>query len=404
MIPRCFALALLLVASLAPLAKAQSAKPNSVQFDQFVADLWNDAQGQGISRVTFVRAFDGVTPDPRVIAATKRQPEYNKPAGAYINQIASAGNAAEGRKKELQWRPTFDAIEKKYQVERWLILAIWGMETSYGALRDKWDGIRSLATLAFVKYRDPLFRNELLAALKIIQDGHIARQKFVSSWAGAMGQTQFMPTTFAKYAVDFDGDGKRDIWTNIPDAMASTANYLATAADGWKMGVPWGFEVIVPQGFDLMKSRASFDEWRALGVRRADGNAFPLTGSGILFFPAGAPGPAFIVTPNFDVIKDYNDSDVYALAIGHLSDLMQGSGSFKTSWPTQGTQLPRDDRIVLQRKLAELRYDQTRFSGHIDFKMRDFVRIEQKKHGLTTDGHPTAALLRELGVKTTASR
>jgi hypothetical protein len=160
---------------------------------------------------------------------------------------------------------------------------------------------------------------------------------------------------------------------------------------------------VVPQGFDLMKSRASFDEWRALGVIRADGKVFPQSGDGILFFPAGVPGPAFIVTPNFDVIKDYNDSDVYALAIGHLSDLMQGGGSFKAAWPAQGTQLPRDDRIALQRKLAELHYKQTRFSGHIDFKMRDFVRLEQKKYGLTTDGQPTAALLSHMGVKPTAS-
>ena len=148
-----------------------------------------------------------------------------------------------------------------------------------------------------------------------------------------------------------------------------------------------------------MKSRATFDEWARLGVRRTDGKAFPSTGDGILFFPAGLPGPAFIVTPNFEVIKDYNDSDVYALAIGHLSDLMQGGGSFKTPWPVQPTQLPRDDRIALQKRLAALGYDQTRFSAHIDFKMRDFVRAEQKKHGLVTDGHPNAALMDKMGVK-----
>jgi lytic murein transglycosylase len=313
-------------------------------------------------------------------------------------------NAAEGRRKEVQWRSTFDAVEKRYQVERWTLLAIWAMETSYGAVKDKWDGIRSLATLAFAKYRDPYFRNELLVALQIIQDGHIAREKFVSSWAGAMGQTQFMPSSFVDYAVDFDGDGKRDIWTNVPDVMASTANYLAKASGGWKMGAPWGFEVIVPADFDLMKSRANFDEWSKLGVKRADGKAFPKAGDGILFFPAGLPGPAFIVMPNFDVIKDYNDSDVYALAIGHLADLMQGAEPFKTPWPTQATQLPRDDRIALQKKLAELGYDQTRFSAHIDFKMRDFVRAEQKKHGLVTDGHPNAALLQKMGVKTTVAR
>jgi hypothetical protein len=213
-----------------------------------------------------------------------------------------------------------------------------------------------------------------------------------------MGQTQFMPTNFVDYAIDFDGDGKRDIWTNVPDVLASTANYFQKV--GWRWGVPWGFEVSVSKDFDLMKSRASFEDWGKLGVTRADGKSFPASGDGILFFPAGLPGPAFIVTPNFDVIKDYNDSDVYALAIGQLSDMMQGgSGSTKTPWPAQATQLPRDDRIALQKKLAQLGYDQKRFTAHIDFNMRDFVRAEQKKYGLVTDGHPNAALLDRMGVK-----
>ena len=265
----------------------------------------------------------------------------------------------QGCSKEAEWRTTFDAIEKKYQVERWVILAIWGMETSYGALKDKWDGIRSLATLAFAKYRDPYFRNELLVALKIIQDGHISREKFVSSWAGAMGQTQFMPTNFVDYAVDFNGDGRRDIWTNVPDVLASTANYFAKAAGGWKMGVPWGFEVLVPKGFDLMKSRATFDEWSKLGVKRADGKAFPATGDGILFFPAGLPGPAFIVTPNFEVIKDYNNSDVYALAIGHLSDLMQGGRLLQdaVAGAADAASPRRPDRAAEKAGRARLRSD-----------------------------------------------
>ena len=391
--------AIALIAAFAVHAQAQQPAPRDPGFDKFLAELWKDAQPKGITRATFDKAFAGVVPDPRVIATTKKQPEYNKPAGLYVNSIASPLNAKNGLRKEAEWRPTLEAIEKKFKVERWVILAIWGMETSYGALKDKWDGIRSLATLAYAKYRDPYFRNELLVALKIIQDGHIPREKFVSSWAGAMGQTQFMPTNFVDYAVDFTGDGKRDIWTNVPDVLASTANYFAKAAGGWKYGMPWGFEVIVPKGFDLMKSRATFEEWTKLGVRRADGKAFPGSGDGILFFPAGLPGPGFIVTPNFEVIKDYNDSDVYALAIGHLSDLMQGGGPFKTAWPTQPTQLPRDDRVALQKKLAALGYDQTRFTAHIDFKMRDFVRAEQKKHGLVTDGQPNAALMDKMGVK-----
>ncbi|AMN42442.1 lytic murein transglycosylase [Rhodoplanes sp. Z2-YC6860] len=396
---RTFALSLPALA-LATSAQAQIVHTRGLDFDQFVTELWKDAQAKGITRITFAKAFADVTPDARVIATTKKQPEYNKPAGAYVTSAASVTNLKEGQKKETQWRQTLDAIEKRFKVERWVILAIWGMETSYGALKDKWDGIRSLATLAFVKYRDPYFRNELLVALRIIQDGHIAREKFATSWAGAMGQPQFMPSNFVEYAIDFDGDGKRDIWTSVPDVLASMANYFSRAAGGWKWGVPWGFEVSVPKEFDLMKSRATFEEWATLGVRRADGKPYPANGDGILFFPAGLPGPAFIVTPNFEVIKDYNDSDVYALAIGTLSDMMQGgSGTTKTPWPKEPTQLPRDDRIALQKRLAELGYDQTRFTAHIDFKMRDFVRAEQKKYGLVTDGQPNAALLDKMGVK-----
>ena len=242
-------------------------------------------------------------------------------------------------------------------------------------------------------------------ALKIIQDGHIAREKFVSSWAGAMGQTQFMPTNFVDYAVDFNGDGRRDIWTNVPDVLASTANYFAKAAGGWKMGVPWGFEVIVPKGFDLMKSRASFDEWTRLGVKRADGKAFPAAGDGILFFPAGLPGPG--LHRHAELRGHQGLQQLRRLRARHRASVRPDAGRRAASrrpWPAQATQLPRDDRIALQKKLAALGYDQTRFSAHIDFKMRDFVRAEQKKHGLVTDGHPNAALMEKMGLRPTAVR
>jgi lytic murein transglycosylase len=397
MIRRALTAFVLAFAACAPAGAQQGPAPPDLAFNRFLAELWKDAEAKGIKRAIFNRAFAGITPDPRVIATTKRQPEYNKPAGDYVNSIASPQRAAIGVRKEAEWRTTLAAVEKKFQVERWIIVAIWGMETSYGALKDKWDVVRSLATLAFAKYRHPYFRNELLVALQILQEGHIPREKFLGSWAGAMGQTQFMPTNFMQYGIDFTGDGKRDIWFNVPDVLASTGYYFQQ--EGWKWGVPWGFEVTVPRGFDLMTSRASFEEWNKLGVKRADGGAYPATGDGILFFPTGIPGPAFLVTSNFDVIKEYNDSDVYALAIGHLADRMRGAGPFKTPWPKHATQLPRDDRIALQKKLAELGYDQKRFSAHIDFRMRDFVRSEQKKHGLLPDGHPNAALLDRLGIK-----
>jgi lytic murein transglycosylase len=378
---------------------AQNAPPASNgNFNAFLAELWPDAKAKGITRATFDLAFARLTPDPRVLAATKRQPEYGKPVGAYVNDIVSPGQIAGGKRKLAEWADTLAAVEKKFRVERWVLVAIWGMETSYGAMKDKWDVYRSLATLAQARYRHPYFRNELLVTLRIMQEGHIPRDKMVSSWAGAMGQTQFMPSNFMDYAIDFDGDGRRDIWTNVPDVLGSTGNYLSK--EKWKFGLPWGFEVLVPKGFDYRNSRASFAQWSKLDVKRADGAAFPASGDGILFFPSGAAGPAFIATENYPVLKEYNNSDAYVIAVGHLADRLRGGGPIRTAWPKDDPQLPRDQRIALQKKLAELGYDVKKFEGHIDFDIRDHVRQEQVKFGMVPDGHPTAALLDRMGVKT----
>jgi lytic murein transglycosylase len=370
---------------------------NQQAFEAFVKTLWPDAQAKGVTRATFDLAMRGVTPDQRVINATTRQPEYGKPVGDYINGIVSQGRIARGQAKEKEWAKTFDAVEQKYQVERWILLALWGMETDYGAAKDKWDIFRSLSTLAYVKYRHPYFRNELFVAMRIMQDGHFAREAMVSSWAGAMGQSQFMPSNVVDYAVDFSGDGRADLWNNVPDVLASTANYLRKW--DWKADTPWGFEVTVPRGFDYMKSRGSFAEWRALDVRRADGRAFPPAGSGILFFPSGAKGAAFIVTENFDVLKEYNNSDAYAIAVGHLADRMHGGPPIKAAWPADDHPLSRDARIALQKKLAATGYKVNDFEGHVDFDLRDNIRTEQKKLGMVPDGNPTPVLLEKLGVK-----
>jgi lytic murein transglycosylase len=374
------------------------ARSQEQSFAAFAAELWTDAQAKGITRPTFDLALKGVTPDPRVIAATKRQPEYGKPVGDYMNAIVSNRRIADGQLKAREWAKTFDAVETKFQVERWVLLALWGMESDFGAEKDRWDVFRSLATLAYVKYRHPYFRNELIVAMRIMQDNRIARDKMVSSWAGAMGQTQFMPTNFVDYAIDFSGDGRPDIWTNVPDVLGSTANYLSKWK--WNSTLPWGFEVTVPNGFDYMRSRASFAEWQNLGVRRADGKPFPSSGQGIIFFPSGAAGPAFIVTENFDVLKEYNNSDAYALAVGHLADRMHGGGLIKAAWPKDDRQLSRDARVALQKKLSTLGYKVNEFDGHIDFDLRDNIRAEQKKFGMLPDGHPTHLLLDRLGVKT----
>ena len=384
-------LAIVLAPCWAP-ARAQARQT----FAEFTAKLWPDAEKKGVTRSTFDVAMKGVTPDRRVIAATQRQPEYGKPFGDYVNAVASRGRIARGKRKIRQWAKTFGEVEKKFGVGRFILTALWGIETDYGAERDRWDVFRSLATLAYVGYRNPYFRNELIVAMKIMQDGRFARRRMVSSWAGAMGQTQFMPSNIVDFAIDFSGDGRSDIWSNVPDILASTANYLHK--EHWQPGLPWGFEVQVPKGFDMMRSRASFAEWRALGVRRADGKPFPKDGSGILFFPAGYKGPAFIVTPNYDVLKEYNNSDAYAVGVGHLADRLRGGPPIKAKWPSDDRQLSRDARIALQKKLAALGYQVHDFEGHVDFDLRDNIRAEQKKFSMVPDGNPTTAFLKRLGV------
>jgi lytic murein transglycosylase len=376
----------------------QSTAPAQVppSFAAFLQELWPDARAKGVTRATFDMAFAGVTPDPRIMPITQRQPEFGQSVGTYIAGFASKSRIETGMRKAAEHAATLDAIEKRYGVDRWLILAIWGVETNFGGSRDRWDVIRSLATLAQARWRPPFFRDELITALLILQEGHIGRDAMLGSWAGAMGQPQFMPSSFMKHAVDFTGDGRRDIWTSVPDVLASIANYFVN--NGWKAGLSQNFEVAVPAGLDLRQSRGSFDDWRLLGVHRVDGSSLPKQGDAILFFPSGARGPAFLVTENFVVIKRYNNSDVYALAATHLADRMRGRGPIQGQWPTDDRQLSMAERIALQKKLSELGYPVRNFTGHFDFDLRDAVRDVQVKAGQVPDGHPTPALLSYAGV------
>lgn len=392
------ALLAVLIGPFAPTtAQAQS---RDESFAAFVNALWPDARAKGVTRATFDAAMRGLTPDQRVINATQRQPEYGKPVGDYIAALASPRRVQTGLAKAKEWSRALDGVEKKYGVERWILMALWGMETDYGAAKDKWDVFRSLATLAYVKYRHPYFRNELIVAMSIMQANNYPREQMVSSWAGAMGQSQFMPSSMVGYAVSYSGESRPDLWNNVPDVLASTANYLHKAE--WRTGLPWGFEVMVPQGFDTMKSRATFSEWTKLGVRRADGKPYPrddqTASPAILFFPSGIKGPAFIATENFLVLKHYNNSDAYAIAVGHLADRLHGGIPFRAAWPKDDRPLSRDLRIALQKKLAALGYKVADFEGRIDFDIRDYIRAEQKKNGMVPDGNPTIALLEKLGV------
>jgi lytic murein transglycosylase len=378
------------------LASARARGEAAASFQSFLDAVWRDAAARGIKRETFDAALAGVTPDPAVLAAKRQQPEYGKPFGAYLASLASPARLQAGLRKSAQWDGTLRAVEKKFGVDRSILVSIWGIESSFGEGDDRWDIFRSLATLAHAGFQHPLFRDELLSALKMLQEAHVPRRQFVGSWAGAMGQAQFLPSSYLTYAVDFDGDGRADIWRSVPDALASIANYLRKS--GWLAGVPWGFEVVVPQRFDYGASRGSFRDWAQRGLMRADDGHLPEAGSAILFFPSGAGGPAFLVTANFLVLKRYNNSDAYALAVSELSDRLRGVGPIPASWPADDFQPSRGERIALQHRLSELGYKIEDFEGHLDFDLRDAVRDQQQKLGMISDGHPSRAFLSRIGV------
>jgi membrane-bound lytic murein transglycosylase B len=306
----------------------------SADFAHFVHSLWPQAHARGVSRATFDAAFRGVTPDPDVIERTKKQAEFVKPIGDYLASAVSAKRIETGRAKAREWKETLEKVERLYGVDPYVVLGVWGLETNFGGyVGDKYV-IRALATLAYARYRGDYFRRELLSALQILEAGHVHAEDMQGSWAGAMGQTQFMPSSFNHYAVDFDGDGHKDIWTNVPDALASTANYLKK--HGWIAGETWGYEVLLPSGFGGSSGATRyrpFAEWAAQGLTRADGEAMPREGHAALIMPAGGGGPAFLVTRNFKVIKTYNNSIAYALGVSLLGDRIAGWPALKRNWP-----------------------------------------------------------------------
>ena len=382
---------ILAVVMMAPAALAAPDNPACATFECFVKALWPDAQTRGISQTVFDAALANVSPDPQVLALAKSAPEYVRPAGAYIGPRISANTIASARKHAARLSGMLDRIEQQYGVEREILVSIWAIESGFGAVKGKHDVIRALATLAHARFRsDDFFRDELLHALAILQAGDVPRRNLIGSWAGAMGQPQFLPSSFLRHAVDGSGDRRRDIWTNEADVLASIANYFRNF--GWKRGVPWGFEVSVPPSHDLRVSRGTFAEWQSRGLRRTDGEAFP-AGEAYLLLPAGEIGPAFLVTDNYVVIKRYNFSDPYALAVAHVADRMRGGPPWSSLWPPDERPLSRADRIALQRTLGTLGYKVGNTVGHIDFEQRDIIRELQAEFRMVPDGNPDAALL-----------
>jgi membrane-bound lytic murein transglycosylase B len=363
-------------------------------FGRFVQELWPAAKARGVSRATFEEALDGVEPDPKIIALTRKQSEFVRPIWDYINGAVSAQRLERGRQMAAEWSKTLAAVERTYGVPRSVVLGVWGMETNFGSFTGSIYVVRALATLAYTGYRGDFFKEELLTALEILEQEHVDRTRMLGSWAGAMGQTQFMPSSFMKYAVDGDRDGRRDIWGSVPDALASTANYLRR--QGWKPGLPWGFEVKLPRGFDYRHLAQNFARWHALGVSRVDGRAMPRSGDATLFLPGGAGGPAFLVTGNYDVIKSYNSSDAYAMGVAHLGERLMGGPAIQGAWPTSEPLLGKDERQELQQRLSHLGFYEGEADGKLGSKTREAVRNFQLRRGLVPDGYADVAVLRQL--------
>jgi lytic murein transglycosylase len=368
-------------------------------FNACLEKLRTEAVGTGISPQTFDTAMSGVEPDQGVLDSMDRQPEFTTPIWDYLAGLVDDQRIADGQAKLAEHAAVLADAERKFGVDRYTVVAVWGVESDYGKVMGGRPLVRSLATVSCFGHRQRFFRGELIATLRILQSGDMPAEALVGSWAGAFGQTQFMPSTFQRLAVDFDGDGRRDIVGSVPDALGSTANFLKRA--GWASGEPWGYEVRLPGNYDGpsgRRTRKALAEWSRLGIRRVDGSQLTGTGGAALLMPAGAQGPAFIVFRNFDAIYGYNAAVSYALAIAHLSDRLRGAGPLQTAWPTDDPGLSRAERREVQQRLIERGFDIGRPDGIIGARTRTAIESFQKSAGLSVDGRAGARVLRALQV------
>ena len=382
-----------------PLMTASAIRAGAANFHQCLTRVWPLAERRGVPRALFERYVAGLTPELHIMDLMDSQPEFTKAVWDYIDILASSERIADGRAILQRYRPIFDAVEKAYGVDRHFVAAIWGIESDYGKQIGERSVIRSTATLACIGRRQEFFREEFLSALEIVARGDVHPDHLKGSWAGAFGPTQFMPTSFKRYPVDFDGDGRRDVVDSAPDLIASTANNLKK--DGWASGQTWGYEVMMPQGFNFMLAEGSramlVRDWQAAGIRRAGGKAFPRADDrGFLLLPAGAQGPGFLMLHNFRVIMKYNVAEAYALAIGHLADRLRGGEPFVQPWPRHERVLTRAERYELQELLARRGYGVGDPDGRLGGKTRNALRAFQSAQGQVPDGFASATVLDRL--------
>lgn len=391
------------------LALAAAPAHADAAFTRFVASLWPEAQAAGVSRATFETETRGLTPDyklPDLVlpgrppSAAPSQAEFVQVPAAYVKETAIARLAAHGRRLRQRHAGVLDRIERQYGVPSSVILAIWARETDYGRHRLPHDTLRVLATQAYVGRRKEMFRNEFILALKILQERHVVRKDMRASWAGAMGLTQFLPSEFYKHAVDFDGDGHRNIWTSVPDALASAARQLVNK--GWQPGLRWAYEVRAPRNADCSQGvpevQKPIAQWLREGFALARGGrlaAAEQAQPASLLQPEGSYGPAFLTTKNYFVIKEYNFSDLYVLFVGHLADRIDGGAPFATPW-SASTQLRSADVEAMQGHLARLGLYRDKIDGKAGMLTRAALGAYQKRAGLTVDCWPSAAVLRAM--------
>lgn len=371
----------------------------NLSFDRWIAGFRGRALAQGIAAATFDRAFRGIEYNTYAIEKDRNQSEFTKAIWDYLDSAVSETRVANGKAALKKHRQLLDRIEAAYGVDKEVVVAVWGLESSYGTHRGDTPLIEALATLAFDGRRGRFFESQLIAALKIVQAGDVDPRRMTGSWAGAMGHTQFIPTSYLAYAVDFTGDGKRDIWSDDPaDALASTAAYLARF--GWRRGEPWGVEVALPKGFDVSltgeRVKKSAADWATLGIRDTAGRKVANHGPASILLPAGARGAAFMIFPNFNVIERYNAADAYVIAVGHLADRIAGGPPIRAAWPRDDRALLFSERKELQERLTRAGFDTQGVDGKIGPNTLAAIRAFQRSAGMVPDGYASLDILRRL--------